>query len=90
MLLTVFPTRAKAPAKTTVLRLIAKLEKKGHLLDCHSKARGGKSGHPVMVLTPGKLAELDTVIKHDFEKQPTDVSVNTCKNNILNLPKSTF
>ena len=75
--LTVFPTRTKAPAKTTVLCLIAKLEKKGHLLDCHSKARGGKSGHPVTVLMPGKLAELDAVIKGDFDKQPTDVSVST-------------
>ena len=75
--LTVFPTRTKAPANTTVLHLIEKLKKKGHLLDCHSKRRGGKSSHPVTVLMLGKLAELDAVINGDFDKQPTDVSVST-------------
>ena len=87
--LSVFPTRTKAPAKTTILHLIKKLKKKGHSLDCHSKVRGGKSGHPLTVLTPRKLTEL-AVIKCNFEKQPTDVSVNTWLNNILNLMRSTF
>ena len=88
--LAAFPNRTKAPDKSTVRRLVEKLARKGKLVDCHSRAMGGMSGHPVTVLTPAKFRDVDAAIKADFGTLASDPTVNTCSNNNVNLKRSSF
>ena len=51
---------------------------------------GGKSGRPVLVLSPAKLAQVDATIKADFDKKVTDPIINTALKNNLGLAQKTL
>ena len=51
---------------------------------------GGKSGRPVLVLSPAKLAQVDATIKADIDKKVTDPIINTALKNNLGLAQKTL
>ena len=84
-----FPTRTKSPTKACVRKLVRKHGSLHTTRNNHSKTMGGKSGHPVTVLTPAKLAEVDAAIRADFGKRVNDHTINTnLKNNFGLAQKS--